>query len=111
MVPGPDSRGLIGGVASVISQAVRGTPQGSERDTTNAQHANGSQYADPYSRDYRGRGRRRGRGGERVGLVSTPVGAAKKLLKQVRILFLFCFTSMKLERGRRRDGGEIMPRC
>ena len=83
LVPGPNSRGLIGGVASVIGQAVRGVPQGSEWETANPRHGDPYRYGDPYSRGYRGRGRRRGRDGPRDGLISTPVGAARKLLKQV----------------------------
>ncbi|KAI4195115.1 MAG: hypothetical protein LQ350_007393 [Teloschistes chrysophthalmus] len=32
LVPGPESRGLIGGMYSVVDQAVRGVPQGTEEE-------------------------------------------------------------------------------
>lgn len=97
LVPGPNSRGLIGGVASVVGQAVRGEKQGSEwsknpetglpNSHPHSQY-NTQLYENRYSRHYGGRGRRdrRDQYGTKDGIVSTPVGAYKKLLKKVRPL-------------------------
>lgn len=83
LVPSPNARGLIGGAASVIGQAVRGERQGSQWENTNT--FSDSQYRNRYSRAYRGR--QVGRGG--IGLVSTPLRAYKKVLKKVRHRSLF----------------------
>lgn len=84
LVPGPGSRGLIGGVASVIGQAVRGEKQGAEwqraaRDYEYAERYYPGMQAQMYTSRYAGRGWRYKRG--RPGLISTPVGAVKKVLK------------------------------
>jgi hypothetical protein len=78
LVPEPHSRGLIGGVASVVGQAVRGEQQGQAWENL---PANTLQNWNQYSRGYRGRRQRSSEG--RVGIVSTPVGLVKKVLKQV----------------------------
>ena len=92
LVPNPESRGLVGGIASVVGQAVRGERQGSGWDQvkgTNGQGYNQQygnlQNGNRYSRHYRGRSRRRYRNGSdrRDGLISTPIGLYKKLLKKV----------------------------
>ncbi|KAL8658263.1 MAG: hypothetical protein Q9202_007605 [Teloschistes flavicans] len=87
LVPGPESRGLIGGMYSVIDQAVRGVPQGTGKgkqyyDQNYGEH----HWRNPYSKHYRGRGRVKGmytEGGVRIGPVSTPVGLYKKYLTAV----------------------------
>ena len=92
LVPNPESRGLLGGIVSVVGQAVRGERQGSGWDKfkgTNGQGSNQQyndlQYANQYSRNYRGRARRgrRNNDNRRDGLISTPVHVYKKLLKKV----------------------------
>lgn len=75
--PKPDSRGLMGGMISLVGQAVRGERQGSgwDRGTeTNGQY-NSQQYADPYSCHYKGRPRRGGRNNSdrKGGLILTPI--------------------------------------
>ena len=92
LVPNPESRGLLGGIVSVVGQAARGERQGSGWDQvkgTNGQGGN-QQYDDTqngnrYSRHYRGRSRRRYRNGSdrRIGPISTPIGLYKRLLKKV----------------------------
>lgn len=92
LVPNPESRGLLGGIVSVVGQAVRGERQGSGWDKVkgtngqgNNQPYNDLQYANQYSRNYRGMGRRgqRNNDNRRDGLISTPVNVYKKLLKKV----------------------------
>ncbi|KAH8656653.1 hypothetical protein BGZ60DRAFT_417445 [Tricladium varicosporioides] len=87
LVPNPESRGLIGGIINVTAQAVRGEKQGSGWDRVNKNPAMQDPYYDPrynrYGRGYRGRGRRE----NKVGIISTPVGAYKKLVKQ-NVLYL-----------------------
>ena len=92
LVPNPESRGLVGGIASVVGQAVRGERQGSGWDQVRGASGQGynQQYDDPqngnrYSRHYRGRSRRRDRNGpdRRTGPISAPIGLYKRLLKKV----------------------------
>ncbi len=91
LVPGPNSRGLVGGIASVVGQAVRGEHQGAEREQYKNQTAGGQLYDDPYSRHYRGRSWRRARNDSdiRIGPISTPVSVYQKLMKKVSRLFTF----------------------
>ena len=104
LVPNPQSRGLVGGIVSVVGQAVRGERQGSGWDQvkgtngqSSSQQCNDPQYANQYSRHYRGRGRR-GRHNNfdpRGGLISTPISVYKKLLKVGPSL---AFSSLLLEK-------------
>lgn len=100
LIPAPNSRGLIGGITSVVGQAVRGESQGSQwaQDPKTGlpnshphSHYNAELYENRYSRHYGGRRRceRRRDYGGKDGLVSTPVGVYKKLLKKVRFSPLF----------------------
>lgn len=73
LIPGPGSRGLVGGLMSVAGQAVRGETQGSEWEQYNVQHS---------QRDTKTCQTRK-----KVGLISTPVSAYKKLLKKVGFPF------------------------
>ena len=92
LVPNPESRGIVGGIVSMVGQAVRGERQGSGWDQvkgtngqSSCQQCNDPQYANRYSRHYRGRGTR-GRHNSfdpRDGLVSTPISVYKKHLKKV----------------------------
>lgn len=95
--PGPESRGLIGGVASAIGQAVRRAPPGSEwnKVTTHRDQSYDFASGDRYGRGYQGRGRRGGQhrpSYPREGPILTPVRAYKKLLKKVRLhaFYLLC---------------------
>ena len=77
LIPGPNARGLVGGIVSVVGQAVRGEPQGSE--WARAKRINS---ANQYSR---------GNSDTPIGLISTPVGVCKKILKKARsLLFPTC---------------------
>lgn len=67
LIPGPNSRGLIGGLASVIGQAARGEKQGSEWERYAAENA---QRQQPPRR-------------ERKGIIPTPIRTYKKLLAKV----------------------------
>jgi len=69
LIPGPISRGLIGGIALVVGQAVRGEKQGSEwqQYTPNGIHRKGTPYDNRV----------------KVGVVATPVSVYKKLVKKV----------------------------
>ncbi|KEQ62317.1 uncharacterized protein M437DRAFT_66735 [Aureobasidium melanogenum CBS 110374] len=71
LIPGPNSRGVIGGLASVIGQAARGEKQGSEWDRCAAENAQRQQ------------GPRR----EKKGIVSTPIRTYKELLAK-NVLYL-----------------------
>ena len=104
LVPNPESRGLVGGMVSVVGQAVRGERQGSGWDQAKGTYGQGNnqQYEDPqngnrYSRHYRGTSRRRYRNGSdrRTGLISTPIGLYKKLLKKVKSLPCF-FSALQI---------------
>lgn len=75
LIPGPNSRGVIGGLASVIGQAARGEKQGSEWDRCAAENAQRQQ------------GPRR----EKKGIVSTPIRTYKKLLAKVSLSFTSIF--------------------
>ncbi|KAL9576504.1 MAG: hypothetical protein Q9212_007044 [Teloschistes hypoglaucus] len=87
LVPGPESRGLISGMYSVVDQAVRGVPQGTGKGKEYYDRQYGEEHRrNPYSKHYRGRGQRRGRytkSGMKVGVVSTPVGLYKRYLTAV----------------------------
>jgi hypothetical protein len=99
LIPNPGSRGLIGGISSVVGQAVRGEAQGSkwpQNSETSLPDANPhSQHNTQHDDDHhsrhhrrrRGREGRRGHGG-RDGIVSTPIGVYRKLLKKVRFRLL-----------------------
>ncbi|CAD0090650.1 unnamed protein product, partial [Aureobasidium mustum] len=71
LIPGPNSRGLIGGLASVIGQAARGEKQGSEWERYAAENA---QRQQPPRR-------------ERKGIIPTPIRTYKKLLAK-NVLYL-----------------------
>ncbi|KAL6716600.1 hypothetical protein ACLMJK_006167 [Lecanora helva] len=88
LVPGPNSRGLIGGVASVVSQAIRGERQGAEWDRMRERQRADPLY-NPYSPGFMGRGRRGvyTQSGIKIGSLSTPVGVYKKLVKK-NVLYL-----------------------
>lgn len=77
LVPAPDSRGLIGGVVSVIDQAVRGVPQGYGKGPEYYERTYGPDWQSGTSARRRDR-----RGGDPLGTVS-PIGMVKKVLKQV----------------------------
>lgn len=66
LIPGPNSRGIIGGLASVIGQAARGEKQGSE-----------------WGKYEQERRHQKSPRRERVGIVSTPIRTYKKLLAKV----------------------------
>ncbi|KAI5263420.1 hypothetical protein E4T47_09025 [Aureobasidium subglaciale] len=68
LIPGPNSRGLIGGFASVIRQAARGEKQGSEWES--------------YAAEQRQNAQRR----EKRGIVPNPIRTYKKLLAKVMSL-------------------------
>ncbi|KAL8689099.1 MAG: hypothetical protein Q9218_005147 [Villophora microphyllina] len=89
LVPGPESRGLIGGMYSVIDQAVRGVPQGTGKGKQYFDETYGEHHRrNPYSKYYRGK-RQKGMSmdsGVKIGPVSTPIGLYKKYLTQVGIL-------------------------
>ena len=95
LVPGPESRGLIGGVASVIDQAVRGVPQGTGKGPQ--YYDEQGHYGNRYSRGYRGRGRRRDQRSpsRNGGLISGSVGAYKKYLRKVSLLLLALLVRLK----------------
>lgn len=67
LIPGPNSRGLIGGLASVIGQAARGEKQGSEWERYAAEDTQ----------------RLRAPRHEKKGIISTPIRTYKKLLAKV----------------------------
>lgn len=69
LIPGPNSRGLIGGLASVIGQAARGEKQGSEWERYAAEDTQ----------------RLRARHGKK-GIISTSIRTYKKLLAKVSSL-------------------------
>ncbi|KAH0347244.1 hypothetical protein KCU83_g6925, partial [Aureobasidium melanogenum] len=71
LIPGPNSRGLIGGLASVIGQAARGEKQGSEWERYTAENA---QRQQPPRR-------------EKKGIIPTPIRTYKKLLAK-NVLYL-----------------------
>lgn len=94
LVPGPNSRGLIGGLASAVKQK---SQKGKAVEHYNPNAQGSSQYGgqqgygyeedNMYSRNYRGRRARRERrdmrrGGPRERIIPSPVGGAKKLLNQ-----------------------------
>lgn len=70
LIPGPNSRGLIGGLASVIGQAARGEKQGSEWERYAAEN-NQRQQAPKR---------------EKKGIIPTPIRTYKKLLAKVSSL-------------------------
>lgn len=69
LIPGPNSRGLIGGLVSVAGQAIRGEKQGSEWEayTPYAVQRKGTPYDNRV----------------KIGVVATPVSVYKKLVKKV----------------------------
>ncbi|KAH0162659.1 hypothetical protein KCU67_g5855, partial [Aureobasidium melanogenum] len=71
LIPGPNSRGLIGGLASVIGQAARGEKQGSEWERYAAEDTQ----------------RLRAPRHEKKGIISTPIRTYKKLLAK-NVLYL-----------------------
>ncbi|KAH0361724.1 hypothetical protein KCU84_g6775, partial [Aureobasidium melanogenum] len=71
LIPGPKSRGLIGGLASVIGQAARGEKQGSEWERYAAENAE----------------RRQATRREKKGIIPTPIRTYKKLLAK-NVLYL-----------------------
>ncbi|KAI9817824.1 MAG: hypothetical protein M1827_000943 [Pycnora praestabilis] len=80
LVPNPESRGLVGGITNVVGQAARGERQGSGWDKlkeTNSANAQQSR---------KGKGSRNN-SGTKAGLISTPAGVYKKLLKK-NVLYL-----------------------
>ena len=80
LIPGPNSRGLVGGIVSVVGQAVRGEKQGSEWERIQ-----------PYGISRRGTPRDNS---VKVGVVATPVSIYKKLVKKVRASFPKSETSL-----------------
>lgn len=70
LIPGPSSRGLIGGLASVVGQAARGEKQGSEWERYTAENLQRHQAP------------RR----EKKGIIPTPIRTYKKLLAKVSLL-------------------------
>jgi hypothetical protein len=74
LIPGPNSRGLIGGLASVVGRAVRGEKQGSEWEsyTPYAVQRKGTPYDNRV----------------KIGVVATPVSVYKKLVKKVSFPWL-----------------------
>jgi hypothetical protein len=103
LIPGPNSRGLVGGIVSVVGQAVRGEKQGSEWERIQ-----------PYGITRRGTPMDNS---VKVGVVATPVSVYKKLVKKVCNPFqLFAISQLTsvIERAlydgceyaiSRRDGG------
>ncbi|KAG9663401.1 hypothetical protein KCU64_g1340, partial [Aureobasidium melanogenum] len=71
LIPGPNSRGLIGGLASVVGQAARGEKQGSEWERYTAENLQRHQAS------------RR----EKKGIIPTPIRTYKKLLAK-NVLYL-----------------------
>ncbi|KAG9693437.1 hypothetical protein KCU95_g6537, partial [Aureobasidium melanogenum] len=71
LIPGPNSRGVIGGLASVIGQAARGEKQGSEWERYAAENAQRQQSLKR----------------EKKGIVSAPIRTYKKLLAK-NVLYL-----------------------
>jgi hypothetical protein len=69
LIPGPNSCGLVGGIVSVVGQAVRGEEQGSEWERIQ-----------PYGITRRGTPRDNS---VKVGVVATSVSVYKKLVKKV----------------------------
>lgn len=65
LIPGPNSRGLVGGLASVIGQAARGEKQGAEWERLAAE-----QRQQTFRR-------------EKKGLIAGPIRTYKKLLAKV----------------------------
>lgn len=105
LIPGPNSKGLIGGLASVIGQAARGEKQGAEWERLAAEQ--------------RQQTSRR----EKKGIIAGPIRTYKKLLAKVSSLLFVnrCFANTWAERAvshdcehafRGRDGGsEDGSRC
>ena len=69
LIPGPNSKGLIGGLASVIGQAARGEKQGAEWDRLAAE-----QRQQTFRR-------------EKKGIIAGPIRTYKKLLAKVSSSF------------------------
>jgi len=69
LIPGPNSKGLIGGLASVISQAARGEKQGAEWDRLAAEQR---------QQTFRH---------EKKGIIAGPIRTYKKLLAKVSSSF------------------------
>lgn len=90
LIPGPNSTGLITGMASVIGQAIRGERQGSswekyrEQQRREAQQRSDEQ-SNRYSSNYQGRDRKWEFGDTEIpiGPISTPIGVYKRMLKKV----------------------------
>lgn len=86
-MPGPESRGLIGGLYSVLDQAVRGVPQGTGKGKEYYDKEYGQQSSkNPYSKNYKEGWEEGGSytaSGVPIGPISTPIGLYKKYLKQV----------------------------
>lgn len=98
LIPGPNSRGLIGGLASVIGQAARGEKQGAEWERLAAE-----QRQQTFRR-------------EKKGLIAGPIRTYKKLLAKVKLVLCIdrrfanmwaeCVVSHGREHAfRGRDGG------
>jgi hypothetical protein len=101
-VPEPHSRGLIGGIASVVGQAVRGEKQGQAWENVQNNTALQQKYQNQYSKEYRGKRSRRGRNNSdaKVGIISTPIGLVKKVLKKVSLCFFYFPTACTLRSTR-----------
>jgi hypothetical protein len=83
LVPAPNSRGIIGSLASAVKNKSAKTDQQGSNDLQSGSQGYGTQEDNQYSRNYRGG--RRGRRGREPGQKSggLVIGGVKKLLNQV----------------------------